>query len=384
MASKNLKFNTKTIHGGQQPDEAYGAVMPPIYQTSTYVQTTPGGHKGYQYSRSANPTRTALENSLASIEGGEYGLAFGSGIAAIDAVIKLLAPGDEVISTNDLYGGTYRIFKKIFEKFGIVFHFVGMQGSDAVRKQINSRTKLIWVETPTNPMMNIIDIKAIAALTVNTEILLAVDNTFATPYLQKPLELGADIVMHSATKYLGGHSDTVVGALVVKDKELAEKLYFIQNASGAVCGPMDSFLVLRGIKTLHVRMQRHCENGKAIAEYLKSNPKIEKVYWPGFEDHPNHLIAKEQMKDFGGMISFVPKGGSYEDAIKIVEKLQVFTLAESLGGVESLAGHPASMTHASITKEERLSSGVVDALIRLSVGIEDVDDLIEDLEQAIG
>ncbi|WP_396633011.1 cystathionine gamma-synthase [Maribacter sp. R86514] len=384
MASKNLKFNTKTIHGGQQPDEAYGAVMPPIYQTSTYAQTTPGGHKGYQYSRSANPTRIALENSLASIEGGEYGLAFGSGIAAIDAVIKLLAPGDEVISTNDLYGGTYRIFKKIFEKFGIVFHFVGMEGSDAVRKQINSRTKLIWVETPTNPMMNIIDIKAIAALTVNTEILLAVDNTFATPYLQKPLELGADIVMHSATKYLGGHSDTVVGALVVKDKELAEKLYFIQNASGAVCGPMDSFLVLRGIKTLHVRMQRHCENGKAIAEYLKGNPKIEKVYWPGFEDHPNHLIAKEQMKDFGGMISFVPKGGSYEDAIKIVEKLQVFTLAESLGGVESLAGHPASMTHASIPKEERLSSGVVDALIRLSVGIEDVDDLIEDIEQAIG
>ncbi|MDF4203487.1 cystathionine gamma-synthase [Maribacter sp. SA7] len=384
MASKNLKFNTKTIHGGQQPDEAYGAVMPPIYQTSTYAQTTPGGHKGFQYSRSANPTRTALENSLASIEGGEYGLAFGSGIAAIDAVIKLLEPGDEVISTNDLYGGTYRIFKKIFEKFGIVFHFVGMQGADAVRNQINSRTKLIWVETPTNPMMNIIDIKAIADLTMNSDILLAVDNTFATPYLQKPLELGADIVMHSATKYLGGHSDTVVGALVVKDKELADKLYFIQNASGAVCGPMDSFLVLRGIKTLHVRMQRHCENGKAIAVYLKNNPKIEKVYWPGFEDHPNHLIAKEQMKDFGGMISFVPKGGSYEDAVKIVEKLQVFTLAESLGGVESLAGHPASMTHASIPKEERLSSGVVDALIRLSVGIEDVDDLIADIEQAIG
>ncbi|WP_300023981.1 cystathionine gamma-synthase [uncultured Maribacter sp.] len=384
MASKNLKFNTKTIHGGQHPDEAFGAVMPPIYQTTTYAQTTPGGHKGYQYSRSANPTRTALENSLASIENGEYGLAFGSGIAAIDAVIKLLVPGDEVISTNDLYGGTYRIFKKIFEKFGIVFHFVGMQEIDAVRNKINSKTKLIWVETPTNPMMNIIDIKAIAALKANTNILLAVDNTFATPYLQKPLELGADIVMHSATKYLGGHSDTVVGALVVKDKELADQLYFIQNASGAVCGPMDSFLVLRGIKTLHVRMQRHCENGKAIAEYLKSNPKIEKVYWPGFEDHPNHYIAKEQMKDFGGMISFVPKGGSYEDAIKIVEKLQVFTLAESLGGVESLAGHPASMTHASIPKEERLSSGVIDALIRLSVGIEDVEDLIADIEQAIG
>ncbi|SHJ49923.1 cystathionine gamma-lyase [Maribacter aquivivus] len=383
MASKNLKFNTKTIHGGQQPDEAYGAVMPPIYQTSTYAQTTPGGHKGYQYSRSANPTRTALENSLASIEGGEFGLAFGSGLAAIDAVIKLLAPGDEVISTDDLYGGTYRIFKKIFEKFGVVFHFVGMQGADAVRDKINSKTKLIWVETPTNPMMNIIDIKAVAALTKGTDIMLAVDNTFATPYLQLPLELGADIVMHSATKYLGGHSDTVVGALVVKDKELADKLYFIQNASGAVCGPMDSFLVLRGIKTLHVRMQRHCENGRAIAEYLKSNPKIEKVYWPGFKDHPNHHIAKEQMKDFGGMISFVPKGGSYDDAIKIVEKLRVFTLAESLGGVESLAGHPASMTHASIPKEERLRSGVVDSLIRLSVGIEDVDDLIADLEQAI-
>ncbi|MDP5060671.1 MAG: cystathionine gamma-synthase [Maribacter sp.] len=383
MGSKNLKFNTKTIHGGQQPDAAYGAVIPPIYQTSTYAQTTPGGHKGYEYSRSANPTRTALEKSLASIEGGEFGLAFGSGLAAIDAVLKLLAPGDEVISTNDLYGGSYRIFKKIFEKFGIVFHFVGMQGTDAVRDKINTKTKLIWVETPTNPMMNIVDIKAIASLTKGEDILLAVDNTFATPYLQLPLELGADIVMHSATKYLGGHSDTVVGALIVKDQELADKLYFIQNASGAVCGPMDSFLVLRGIKTLHVRMQRHCENGRAIAEYLKSNPKIEKVYWPGFEDHPNHLIAKEQMKDFGGMISFVPKGGNYDDAIKIVERLQVFTLAESLGGVESLAGHPASMTHASIPKEERLKNGVVDALIRLSVGIEDVDDLIADLNQAI-
>ncbi|SIP97903.1 cystathionine gamma-synthase [Maribacter ulvicola] len=383
MATKNIKFNTKTIHGGQRPDKAYGAVIPPIYQTSTYAQTTPGGHKGYQYSRSANPTRTALENSLASIEGGEFGLAFGSGLAAIDAIIKLLEPGDEVISTNDLYGGTYRIFKTIFEKYGIVFHFVGMQGVEAVREQINSKTKLIWVETPTNPMMNIINIKAVVALTKGTDILLAVDNTFATPYLQKPLELGADIVMHSATKYLGGHSDTVVGALVVKDKELADKLYFIQKASGAVCGPMDSFLVLRGIKTLHVRMQRHCENGKAIAEYLKTNPKIEKVYWPGFGDHPNHVVAKEQMKDFGGMISFVPKGGSYDNAIKIVEKLQVFTLAESLGGVESLVGHPASMTHESIPKEERLRIGVVDALIRLSVGIEDVDDLIADLEQAI-
>jgi len=383
MAAKNLKFNTKTIHGGQKPDEAYGAVMPPIYQTSTYAQTSPGGHKGYEYSRSANPTRTALENSLASIEEGEFGMAFGSGLAAIDAVLKLLQPGDEVISTSDLYGGSYRIFKRMFEKFGIIFHFVGMHDTDTVKDKITSKTKLIWVETPTNPMMNIIDIKAIAALTRVADILLAVDNTFATPYLQKPLELGADIVMHSATKYLGGHSDTVVGALVVKDKELADRLYFIQNASGAVCGPMDSFLVLRGIKTLHVRMQRHCENGKAIAEYLKSHSKIEKVYWPGFEDHPRHKVAKQQMKDFGGMICFIPKGSSYDNAIKIVEKLQVFTLAESLGGVESLVGHPASMTHASIPKEERLKSGVVDALIRLSVGIEDVDDLIADLEQAI-
>ncbi|WP_027065752.1 cystathionine gamma-synthase [Maribacter sp. Hel_I_7] len=384
MAAKDIKFNTKTIHGGQQPDEAYGAVMPPIYQTSTYAQTTPGGHKGYEYSRSANPTRTALENSLASIEGGEFGLAFGSGLAAIDAVMKLLKPGDEVISTNDLYGGSYRIFKKIFENFGIVFHFVGMQSADAIQDKINSKTKLIWVETPTNPMMNIIDIKAVAKLIKDKDILLAVDNTFATPYLQLPLELGADIVMHSATKYLGGHSDTVVGALIVKEKKLADRLYFIQNASGAVCGPMDSFLVFRSIKTLHVRMQRHCENGRAIAEYLKSNPKVEKVYWPGFEDHPNHKVAKEQMKDFGGMISFVPKGSSYNDTIKIVERLRIFTLAESLGGVESLAGHPASMTHASIPKEERLKSGIVDSLIRLSVGIEDVNDLIADLEQAIG
>ena len=384
MAAKDIKFNTKTIHGGQQPDEAYGAVMPPIYQTSTYAQTTPGGHKGFEYSRSANPTRTALENSLASIEGGEFGLAFGSGLAAIDAVMKLLKPGDEVISTNDLYGGSYRIFKKIFENFGIVFHFVGMQSANAIQDKINSKTKLIWVETPTNPMMNIIDIKAVAKLIKDKDILLAVDNTFATPYLQLPLELGADIVMHSATKYLGGHSDTVVGALIVKEKELADRLYFIQNASGAVCGPMDSFLVLRGIKTLHVRMQRHCENGRVIAEYLKSNPKVEKVYWPGFEDHPNHKVAKEQMKDFGGMISFVPKGSSYNDTIKIVEQLRIFTLAESLGGVESLAGHPASMTHASIPKEERLKSGIVDSLIRLSVGIEDVNDLIADLEQAIG
>ncbi len=384
VSDQKLRFNSKTIHGGQQPDKAYGAVMPPIYQTSTYAQTTPGGHQGYAYSRSANPTRTALENSLASIENGNYGLAFASGLAAIDAIIKLLAPGDEVISTNDVYGGSYRLFKQIFEKFGITFHFIGMQDVDKIAKYVNSNTKLIWVETPTNPMMNIIDIKAVSKLAKKYQILMAVDNTFATPYLQTPLDLGADIVMHSATKYLGGHSDVVVGALVVKDKNLADKLYFIQNASGAVCGPMDSFLILRGIKTLHVRMQRHCENGKAIAEYLAKHPKIEKVYWPGFEDHPNHQIAKSQMKDFGGMISFVPKGSSYEAAIKMVEKLKIFTLAESLGGVESLAGHPASMTHASIPQDEREKSGVVEALIRLSIGIEDEADLIGDLEQAIG
>jgi len=384
MSNKDLKFNSKTIHGGQEPDKAYGAVMPPIYQTSTYAQTTPGGHKGYEYSRSANPTRTALENALASIESGNYGLAFASGLSAIDAVIKLLEPGDEVVSTNDLYGGSYRLFKQVFEKFGIVFHFIGMGHPDKIEEKINSKTKLLWVETPTNPMMNVIDIKAVAQLARKHKLLLAVDNTFATPYLQRPLELGADIVMHSATKYLGGHSDVVVGALVVRDKALADKLYFIQNASGAVCGPMDSFLVLRGIKTLHVRMQRHCENGETIARYLKNHPKIEKVYWPGFEEHPNHEVAKSQMEHFGGMISFIPKGSDFKEAVKIVEKLRIFTLAESLGGVESLAGHPASMTHASIPKEEREKSGVVDSLIRLSVGIEDADDLIRDLEQAIG
>ena len=383
MSKEELRFNSKTIHGGQEPDKAYGAVMPPIYQTSTYAQSTPGGHKGYEYSRSANPTRTALERAMASIENGQYGLAFASGLSAIDAVVKLLNPGDEVISTNDLYGGSYRLFRQVFEKYGIRFHFMGLQDLDAIEAQINDRTKLIWVETPTNPMMNVVDIKRMASLAKNHKILLAVDNTFATPYLQRPLDLGADIVMHSATKYLGGHSDVVVGALVVNDKELADKLYFIQNASGAVCGPMDSFLVLRGIKTLHVRMQRHCDNGREIANYLKSHPKIDRVYWPGFEEHPNHEIAKSQMSDFGGMISFVPKSGTYKEAVAIVEKLRVFTLAESLGGVESLAGHPASMTHASIPKEEREKSGVVDSLIRLSVGIEDVHDLISDLEQAL-
>jgi len=379
-----MKFNTKTVHGGQEHDPAYGSVMPPIYQTSTYAQTTPGGHKGYEYSRTHNPTRNVLENSFASIENGIYGLAFGSGLAAIDAVIKLLQPGDEVISTNDLYGGTYRLFTKIYEDFGIKFHFIGMGNANKIEDFVNDKTKLIWIETPTNPMMNVIDIVATSKIAKKHNVLLAVDNTFATPYLQQPLELGADIVMHSATKYLGGHSDVVMGALVVKDEILAEKLYFIQNASGAICGPQDSFLVLRGIKTLHIRMQRHCENGKAVAEYLNSHPKIEKVYWPGFENHPNHDIAKSQMNDFGGIVSFTTKGNNYEEAIKIVEKLKVFTLAESLGGVESLAGHPASMTHASMPKEEREKTGVVDSLIRLSVGIEDEEDLIYDLKQAIG
>ena len=379
-----MKFNTKTIHGGQSPDKAYGSVMPPIYQTSTYAQTTPGGHKGYEYSRTHNPTRHALEQSFASIENGNFGLAFGSGLAAIDAIIKLLQPGDEVISTNDLYGGTYRLFTKVFEKFQIKFHFVGMENVEQIEHHINAKTKLIWVETPTNPMLNIINIKAVASVAQQHKILLAVDNTFATPYLQQPLDLGADIVMHSATKYLGGHSDVVMGALVVKDKALAEQLYFIQNASGAVCGPQDSFLVLRGIKTLHIRMQRHCENGKAVAEFLATHPKVETVYWPGLESHPNHDIAVDQMNDFGGMLSFTTKGNNYEEAIKVVERLKIFTLAESLGGVESLAGHPASMTHASIPKEEREKTGVVDSLIRLSVGIEDQHDLIEDLKHESG
>ena len=381
---KKLRFNSATIHGGQTPDPAYGAVMPPIYQTSTYAQTTPGGHKGFEYSRTHNPTRQALEKSLASIENGKHGLAFASGLAAMDAVIKLLQPGDEVISTNDLYGGSYRLFTKIFEGFGLKFHFVGMNDLANVEAAINENTKLIWVETPTNPMMNVVDIEAVAQLAKKNNLRLAVDNTFASPYLQQPLNFGADIVMHSATKYLAGHSDVVLGSLVVNDDDLHQRLAFIQNASGAVPGPMDSFLTLRGIKTLHVRLQRHCENGKAVAEYLAAHPKIEKVYWPGFDTHPNHDVAKRQMKDFGGMLSFIPKGADYKAAIKIVENLKLFTLAESLGGVESLAGHPASMTHASIPKAEREKSGVVDALIRLSVGIEDAQDLIDDLANAIG
>jgi len=381
---EELHFNTAAIHGGQSPDKAYGAVMPPIYQTSTYAQKSPGKHKGFEYSRTHNPTREALEKSLASIESGNFAFAFGSGLAAMDAVLKTLKPGDEIISTDDLYGGSYRLFTKIFKDFGLKFHFVSMYDTKNISNVLNHKTRLIWIETPTNPMMNIIDIKSVVDLVKGKDILVAVDNTFASSYIQQPLKMGADIVMHSATKYLAGHSDVILGALIVNDKNLAERLKFIQNASGAVCGPMDSFLTLRGIKTLHVRMQRHCENTAQIANFLKENTKIEKVYWPGFKFHPNHNIARSQMKDFGGMLSFVTKGADYKSAIKIVEKLKIFTLAESLGGVESLAGHPASMTHASIPKQIREKIGVVDALIRLSVGIEHVDDLIADLKQAIG
>lgn len=383
MNTTNKAFATKAIHGGLEPDSATGAIMTPIYQTSTYVQHGVGNHKGYEYSRTQNPTRHALEKNLAAIENGNYGACFGSGLAAIDAVIKMLNPGDEVISTNDLYGGSYRIFNTIFAKYGIKFHFTPMQNVADVKALINSNTKLIWVETPTNPMMNIIDIQAIAELTKNTEILLAVDNTFATPYLQTPLDLGADIVMHSATKYLGGHSDVVMGALICNDEALANEIYRIQNSSGAVTAPMDSFLVLRGIKTLHLRVQRHCENGEKIAEFLAKHPKVDKVYWPGFESHPNHEVAKKQMRGFGGMISFTLVGNKLEDANKVVAATELFSLAESLGGVESLIGHPATMTHASIPKAEREKSGVVDSLIRLSVGVEDANDLIEDLSLAL-
>ena len=381
---KKMKFNTKAIHGGQILDPAYNSVMTPIYQTSTYAQSSPGKHKGYEYSRTHNPTRTNLENSIASLENGKYGLAFSSGLAAIDALIKTLNPGDEVISTNDLYGGSYRLFNKIFQKYNIKFHFVNMEDIKNIENKMTEKTRLIWLETPTNPMMNIIDINSLSKLSKKNKILLCVDNTFATPYLQRPLDLGADIIMHSATKYIAGHSDVIIGTLVLNNKKLYEKLSFIQNASGATPGPMDSFLTLRGIKTLHVRMQRHSENARKIANFLKRNPKIGKVYWPGFPDHTNHKIAKKQMKDFGGIVSFIPKKSNFKTAKKIAEKLKLFTLAESLGGVESLCCHPASMTHASITPEDRKKSGLVDSLLRLSVGIEDEVDLIEDLKQAIG
>ena len=378
-----MKFATKAIHAGVHPDESTGAIMTPIYQTSTYVQDGVGNHKGYEYSRTLNPTRHALEKNVAAIENGRFGAAFGSGLAAIDCVIKMLHPGDEVISTNDLYGGTYRLFTTIFAKYGIQFQFVDMSDASNVANYVTEKTKLIWVETPTNPMMNIIDIEAVAIIAKKAGALLAVDNTFATPYLQTPIDLGADIVMHSATKYLGGHSDVVMGILVTDNEEISKEMYRIQNSSGAVTAPMDSFLVLRGIKTLHLRVQRHCENGAKIAHWLAKHPKVDKVYWPGFETHPNHEIAKKQMRDFGGMISFTLKDNKLEDAHAIVKKVAVFALAESLGGVESLIGHPATMTHASIPKEEREKTGVVDSLIRLSVGVEDVEDLIADLEQAL-
>jgi cystathionine beta-lyase/cystathionine gamma-synthase len=378
-----MKIATKFIHAGMEPDPSTGAIMTPIYQTSTYVQEAPGQHKGYEYARSQNPTRKALEDAYAVIENGQFGLAFSSGVAATDAVMKLLVPGDEVIAGSDMYGGTYRIFTKIFANFGIKFHYVDMQDIRNIRNVMNERTRLIWTETPTNPLMNITDIAAVAAMAREREALVCVDNTFASPYLQNPLDLGADIVLHSATKYLGGHSDVIQGCLVMNDATLREKLYFIQKSCGAVPGPMDCFLVLRGIKTLHVRMKQHCENGRIIAYWLRNHPKVGRVYWCGFEDHPGYAVAKKQMRDFGGMMSFTLKDDSVETARRVLSSTKLFSLAESLGGVESLINHPASMTHASIPREERIKNGLTDSLIRLSVGIEDAEDLVEDLRQAI-
>lgn len=380
----NMKFGTKAIHAGQEPDPTTGAVMTPIYQTSTYWQKSPGDHKGYEYSRGTNPTRKALEDCFAALENARFGLAFSSGMAATDAVMKLLKAGDEVITGNDLYGGSYRIFTKIFANYGIKFHFIDLSDPEVINQYINENTKLIWIETPTNPTMKIVDIQAVSAIAKAKNVLLAVDNTFASPYLQTPIDLGADIVMHSATKYLGGHSDVVMGSLMLNDEELYKKLWFIYNSCGATPGPQDSFLVLRGLKTLHLRMKAHCENGRAIAEFLKSNPKVDKIYWPGFEDHPNHEVAKKQMRDFGGMISFSLKGADLAATFKLASSFKVFSLAESLGGVESLINHPASMTHASIPKEVREAAGVTDNLLRLSVGVEDIEDLLEDIKQAIG
>ena len=378
-----MKLGTKLIHAGIEPDPSTGAIMTPIYQTSTYVQSAPGKNKGYEYARSQNPTRKALEDALAIIENGKYGLAFASGVAATDAVIKLLQPGDEIIAANDMYGGTYRLFTKVFEKFGLKFHYVNMQNTENVRSRINANTKLIWTETPTNPLMNIVDIEAISSITKKHGILLVVDNTFASPYLQNPLDLGADIVMHSSTKYLGGHSDVIQGALMLNDQALREQLYFLQKSCGAVPGPMDCFLVLRGLKTLHLRMERHCFNGEAVAHFLRNHPKIGQVYWCGFEDHPGYAIAKKQMRGFGGMLSFTLKDESIEAANKVLSGTKLFALAESLGGVESLINHPASMTHASIPREERIKNGLSDSLIRLSIGLEDIDDLVDDLKYAL-
>lgn len=384
MSTKNYKLATRLIHAGVAPDPSTGAIMTPIFQTSTYVQAAPGEHKGYEYARTQNPTRAALQNALANIENGKHALCFGSGMAATDAVAKLLSPGDEVIVSNDLYGGTYRIFTKVFANYGIIFHFVDMYNPENIKSVITDKTKMIWVETPTNPLLNIVDIEAVATISKAHHTILVVDNTFASPYLQNPLNLGADIVAHSATKYLGGHSDVVHGVLVVNDDVLEEKLRFIQNSCGAVPGPQDCFLILRGIKTLHVRMERHCENGKKIAHWLRQNAKVGKVLWCGFEDHPNHVVAKKQMRDFGGMISFTLKDDNINAALEVLKKTKLFSLAESLGGVESLIGHPATMTHASIPQEDRIARGLSDSLIRLSVGIEDADDLIADLTQAIG
>lgn len=378
-----MKFGTKAVHAGVAPDPSTGAIMTPIYQTSTYVQEEPAKHKGYAYARGANPTRNALQKSLAALENGKFSLCFSSGMGATDAVIKLLNPGDEVITSNDLYGGSYRMFKRVFERFGIKFHFIDLTQATALNAYINAKTKLIWLETPSNPLMNIIDIKACVDIAKKNNIIVAVDNTFASPYLQNPLDLGADIVMHSVTKYLGGHSDVVMGALITNDEKLHQELAFIHNSCGAVPGPQDSFLVLRGIKTLHLRMERHCLNGKKIAEFLRTHPKVGKVYWPGFTDHPNHDIAKKQMRDFGGMLSFTLKDDSVEKASALMKSVELFSLAESLGGVESLINHPASMTHASIPKEERIKNGLSDSLIRLSIGVEDAEDLIEDLQQAL-
>ena len=379
-----MKFATKAIHAGQEPDPTTGAIMTPIYQTSTYWQKAPGDNKGFEYSRGTNPTRKALEACLAALENADFGLAFSSGMGATDAVMKLLQPGDEVITGNDLYGGSYRIFTKVFANYGIKFHFLDLSKPEIITEYINEKTKLVWIETPTNPTMQIIDIEAIANITKSKGLLLAVDNTFASPYLQNPIDLGADIVMHSVTKYIGGHSDVVMGALMLNDEVLYKKLWFIYNACGATPGPMDSFLVLRGIKTLHLRMKAHCENGRVVAEFLKTHPKVDKIYWPGFNDHPYHDIAKKQMKDFGGMISITLKGADLKETFRIASSFKVFSLAESLGGVESLINHPVTMTHASIPKEEREKAGVVDNLLRLSVGVEDIDDLIDDLKQAIG
>jgi cystathionine gamma-lyase len=378
-----MKFGTKAIHAGQEPDPSTGAVMTPIYQTSTYWQKAPGDNQGFEYSRGTNPTRKALEGCLAALENAKHALAFSSGMGATDAVMKLLSPGDEVITGDDLYGGSYRIFTKVFANYGVKFHFINLADAANVLNYVNDKTKLVWIETPTNPTMQVVDIEAVAKITKEKNILLAVDNTFASPYLQNPIDLGADIVMHSVTKYLGGHSDVVMGALMVNDDELYKRLWFIYNACGATPGPMDSFLVLRGIKTLHLRMKAHCENGRQIAQFLKTHPKVDKIYWPGFEDHPNHEVAKKQMRDFGGMISFTMKGASLEDTFKLASSFKVFTLAESLGGVESLINHPATMTHGSIPKEVREKVGVVDSLLRLSVGVEDIEDLLEDLKQAL-